>query len=544
MNRPATAVALIASLVYVAASLDHLSVFPPVGEDEPWIAAAPYKLATQGVYGSDLFAGYYGVERHNYQHMPLYPLAQAGLFKLLGVGVFQMRVLPVACGLLILWCAILVGRQMGGDRLAGLAAILLVGQRVATGDARTGILLLDSARVNRYDVAVPVFGLTALWAFNRAERRGSRPMYALSGLLAGLASLTHLFGAFWLAAFVSILLYRRGWRLLLHAQLYMLIAGFAATWVPWIAYVAAGWPDFIGQMRFVAERFDLLEPSFYITNLLGEIDRYRALDLLDTARRPYVARPGAWTALAGVPVALAWMIARGRRATAACALGGASVAHGLLFAALLKVKSASYLIALWPMAVLALAWLGVTLWDRHPTRWMRTALAALLALILLEGGLRIAHRHVVATRTTPYEGFSEEVAGYIPAGALVLGLQHYWLGLRRYPYRTWLLPINYAHPRYYHEPLSLDQALERVNPDVILIDRYMGRYFEEVARPDHPRHRDCTDFQRFMSRHGATLAGVVDDRTYGTMRIYRVRRSGTGTGTASARKDDSGCVSR
>src|SRR5919107_321497 len=81
------AVLLASAMVFLVLSFDHLSVFPPVGEDEPWIAAAPYKLATQGVYGSDLFTGYYGSEHHNYQHMPLYPLLQAGIFKVVGVGV-------------------------------------------------------------------------------------------------------------------------------------------------------------------------------------------------------------------------------------------------------------------------------------------------------------------------------------------------------------------------------------------------------------------------------------------------------------------------
>ena len=45
-------VALIGLLAYLRVTFDHLAVFPPVGQDEPWIAAAPYKLATQGVFGS------------------------------------------------------------------------------------------------------------------------------------------------------------------------------------------------------------------------------------------------------------------------------------------------------------------------------------------------------------------------------------------------------------------------------------------------------------------------------------------------------------
>ena len=55
------------------------------------------------MFGSDLFAGYYGMERHQYEQMPLFPLAQAAIFRLFGTGVVQMRALPVACGLLLLW---------------------------------------------------------------------------------------------------------------------------------------------------------------------------------------------------------------------------------------------------------------------------------------------------------------------------------------------------------------------------------------------------------------------------------------------------------
>ncbi len=59
--------AVLIAAVYLLVSVDHLAVFLPVGEDEPWIAAAPYKLAAESVYGSDLFAGYYGSEEHLYQ---------------------------------------------------------------------------------------------------------------------------------------------------------------------------------------------------------------------------------------------------------------------------------------------------------------------------------------------------------------------------------------------------------------------------------------------------------------------------------------------
>jgi hypothetical protein len=94
------------------------------------------------------------------------------------------------------------------------------------GDDGTGILLVDRARVSRHDIAVPVFGLFALWRAMRAT--APRACFG-TGLLAGLSSLSHLYGVFWLPILLLLTLarFRRnlraaGWRPqpgLLHAEL-------------------------------------------------------------------------------------------------------------------------------------------------------------------------------------------------------------------------------------------------------------------------------------------------------------------------------------
>lgn len=518
------AVVLAGLLVYLFVSFSDLTVYPPVGEDEPWIAAAPYKLASEGVYGSDLFAGYYGVERHNYQHMPLYPLVQASIFRLFGVGVLQMRILPVACGFLLLLVTFLVGRQVGGGRLGALAVVLLVALRVMDGSDGTGILLLDRARVNRYDIAVPVFGLLALAALNRAESARGTMWAATAGALVGLSSLTHLFGAFWLPVLLSTLAIRRGPRGVLTRAPWALLAGFAVPWLPWAAYVATGWSDFIGQMRFVGERLDVLNPSFYLSNAMDGEGPIAIRWGLRTIRQLPLARPGTWVMLVGTPAAVGIMLWRTRRhpSDAVFGLAAAALAQTLMFLFLLKVKTVNYMIGLWPLVVLCLAWLGIWLWDRATLARARVALMTIVALVVIEGGARVAHARSVARRTTPYDWYASQVAGCIPDGSLVLGLQHYWLGLRQYRYRTWLMPLNFAHPRYYHAPLTLDEALERVDPDVILVDRYVQLMLDNARPPDHPNHRYYVGFEAFVARRGVEPACVIRDRTYGTMLVYRV----------------------
>jgi 4-amino-4-deoxy-L-arabinose transferase-like glycosyltransferase len=520
MTRWTQTILLLGLLAYLLISLPGLTVFPPLGEDEPWIAAAPYKLATQGVLGSDLFTGYYGMERHLFEQMPVFPLMQAGLFRLFGVGVAQMRALPVACGFVLLLVVFAIGRQLGGDRVGVLALVLMVGLRVTDGIDGTGVLLLDRGRINRYDIAVPVFALLALLTFNRAERDRRGSLYVLAGLFTGLSGLSHLYGSFWLPVFAGLLIVRRGWCVLRQGDLWFVLAGFAAPWLAWVGYIATGWSDFVGQMRLYAPRFDLSNPNFYINNLLHENGPIS----LDWSARTIQALPltrvGTWTVLIGAPAAVAVALWREHDSRGAVrTLAVATLAQMAMFVVLLKVKTFNYMIALWPLGALLLAWMGTWLWDRGRAR-ARLALLTLLGLILLEGAIQVARARTNAKQVTPYDWYESEVAGCIPPDSLVLGLQRYWLGLRQYRYRSWLLPIDLTNPLYSTQPISLDEALDRLNPDVILVDRQIDELMTEAAHPENPNYSLHLGFEAFKRRRGAKLTCVIRDHTYGTMQVY------------------------
>lgn len=559
--------ALAALLLAYAAIIAHRpTLAPPVGQDEPWIASVAFKLATRGVYGSDVFAGYYGMEHHYYDFMPVYPLLLAGVFELAGVGLAQVRLLPALCGALVLALTFAVGRRLGGWRVGALAGLLLLALRLSARPAQLGIPLLDTAHVGRYDIAVPLFGLLALWLFlgmqdaatgragkresGRAEEQESErsksynaprspltarrspftaprspltaPHFALAGALAGLAGLTHLYGACWLPALLAALVARRGWRVLLRPAPYLLLAGFVVIWLPWLLYVASDARDYAGQLRIVSERFALLSPGFYWGNWSRELDRYALIDITGRWGLPRPARAGAWMAIAGLPLGAALAIWRWRadRDAPIMAVVVALAAHMLLFALLLQPKTYSYLVGLWPLAALLLAWLGVQLWElRRGALLWRAAVALLLAAALAEGGA-----HITAARAAPatsYEALGARVAAHIPAGARVLGLHTYWLALRQFPFRSWAVPVLLANGRYNHEEtLSFDQALERVGPDVVLVDREMNAFFEALADPAHPQHAWLAQYHAFMRRHGARLVATVEDATYGRIEIY------------------------
>src|SRR5690349_396914 len=84
---------------YGLATLPYLDKYPLVTFDEAGIAAPAYKLASEGIYGNDLYTDYYESETRNYEYMPLYPLLVALSFKLFGGGVVQARLVSVLGGL-------------------------------------------------------------------------------------------------------------------------------------------------------------------------------------------------------------------------------------------------------------------------------------------------------------------------------------------------------------------------------------------------------------------------------------------------------------
>src|SRR5207237_4113888 len=119
-------VAVCALGVFLVASVRHLETVPQVYEDEPWQASTAFKLATQGQFGSDLFAGFYNMDQRYYGFMPLHPLLLSGVFRVLGVGLAQARLETVLLTTLTLGLTFSLGARLFGAWVGALAVAVLV----------------------------------------------------------------------------------------------------------------------------------------------------------------------------------------------------------------------------------------------------------------------------------------------------------------------------------------------------------------------------------------------------------------------------------
>jgi 4-amino-4-deoxy-L-arabinose transferase-like glycosyltransferase len=524
------ALILLMLLLFWAVSLRHLAVVPSVYEDEPWQASTGWKIATEGVFGSDLFAGFYGMEQHYYGFMPLHPFLLAGIFRLGGLGLFQARIETVLLALLALSLTLSLGKRLfyPGVGLLAVIFLLLIRTTGTTPSQISGILYIDIPRISRYDMLVPVFGLAALhaaWSATGSSKSGMSDvrrngLYGLAGFLAGFAGLSHLYGIFWFVALALLVLWRRSGR----DSFLALCLGFILPWLPYLLYVLQAPADWTGQTSGYSSRFDLLTPSWYWRNAITEASRYGPG--LGALNLRWLFRPGFWAFIILVPISLLTLgIQTLRGEQAAATLFIPALTLPLLFALLIYLKLSNYLVTVFPLLALATSWFLLEVWRRSgaggttilhrflPGKLLRAGLVLLLILVAIEGAWRIRQLNTAAAEMTPYEAFARETRAQIPSGSRVLGLHTYWLGLADYDYLSWTVPLLQIDASYWTPPLNIGQALDNAKPEAILIDPRIEDYLQE-------RPLVANAIYAWMAVRGFEQVAVVEDATYGPMKIY------------------------
>ncbi|HYN44140.1 MAG TPA: hypothetical protein VE129_20365 [Thermoanaerobaculia bacterium] len=487
-----------------------------------------YTFWGTGRFASDLFSGFGGSERHVYLFPPLSPLLVGASLRIQGPSLAAARLVPLLFVAAALVLTERLGTRLVSPRAGLLGALLLALVPVARGSdlLATGIPLADIARIARYDGLVPALGLASLLvalAGSTGRRWAFPPL--LAGVLAGLASLTHLYGAVWLAisAFAAPAESRRRFRLLIGA-------GFLLALAPYALFVASGWDDFRAQTRSYGSRFDLLSPAFYLTNLLAERHRWSGVT---AALRD--GRPGAWLVLvAGVggTILLVRQARRGDRR--ARLLLGALAVVVVSFAFLLEQKNPLYLATVWPLVALVAA-VGLAGLAAKARPAALALLAAVLLLALLDGVRSRAVAARVALSTTPYDELAAELRQRVPPGSRVAGLPQWALAFlgTSVSYRTILVPVQLAHPAHVDTPVPVGEGLDLLAPDFVLVDGRLRAFLEGAASEGPETQPIAKGIQAWLDRRGAREVAAIDDDAYGRLSLLSV--SGPGRIAASTR---------
>jgi 4-amino-4-deoxy-L-arabinose transferase-like glycosyltransferase len=400
-------VALVAALVafagYAAALLLH---DPVVWPDEALFADPAIHLLRRGHLGTELMAPYLpGIAARTYWVPPLYFVVLAAVFAVAGVGVAAMRALSVAAAAGALAATWALGRRAGLDRAAACVPVALL--------AVDGVFL-RGARLGRMDMLALALTLAACERALALRTSARRRDGVLAGLCAGLAVVTHPFGAVAPAALALSLAWtppaerRRdlGW----------LLTGLVGPLAAWGAYILRDPASFAAQFGAQLARKSGRHPwsvDFLARSLAFNLDQYR-----DAADPPGV----------DPHVAAGWLWGLGTAALAWAARRHAPV-RLLLAVHLLSGLLALVSMEMWyPLFVLPTAALGVGVLFADglvalPAR--RGALAALAALCVLFAGRNLARQEALRVRWTDpgaaadYDAWCARVGALLPRGATV-----------------------------------------------------------------------------------------------------------------------------
>lgn len=232
-------------LIYLALATNFILLEPVIWPDEAYLADVANNILTKETAGTALWGDtIVGIKKSLYWYPPIYTTILSFWFNAFGFSILNQRLLSIISGFFVLVISYLFitriseGLSINKKKLIGLLLILL--------------LILDntflkSAKIGRPEILVILFGFLSLYFFKLSQKKRAI-YYALSGLFASLATLTHLFGVFFpLMILIEILLEKRP-RTLREKWVYIFILSFAWPLLFWLVNILENFPVFLEQL--------------------------------------------------------------------------------------------------------------------------------------------------------------------------------------------------------------------------------------------------------------------------------------------------------
>lgn len=520
---PQLAAALVIA-IFVLANARGLDAVPMINEDESWIAAPGVHFFETGRFATPLFAGYFKSEQHYYDFMPLYALLDGAAIRLFGLTLVTVRGLSVTCGALTLLLTFMVGRRLFSAWHGVLALCVLVFWPIAATGMRpylslsTGIPLTDLARIGRYDILVPVLGLTSLLAVLRAMSPGKQAhAWSLgAGALAALAFLTHYYGALWLLAAVALVLNERGRRGV--RTMALIAVGFGVTLTPWLWFISRDFATFVEQKQAQASRYGIGAAT-----VADEWSRY---SLITRAIESGNLATVAWVVLVAAGAVL--LIRRGwagprDHGARVLTIVLAVLAAGLTV--LVRRRLFNYLGTLWPLFALTASFALLYPWTAPLRTAGRAMAAALVAIVSWSGIAEYRQLDRRASTSGSYAAVCERIVQQLPSDARLLALQHWWIGVAPHvaDYRSFIVPLTRMNPLESAHPITFAEAMQIDPRDYILIDPEMADVLKAAGDPARPKAGPFAVEIKAYLENRAVEVDTFDDPAYGRFTLYRVR---------------------
>ena len=498
------------TVAFLSLAARNIANFRPVSDDDNWIMSASFKLATKGVFGSDLYAGLFNGERRYFFNLPTFHVAQAAVFAVAGAGHGPARWPSLAAALVVITTASWLATRWYGPLAGWLTALLLVIWRSNLGDLYPGLPLLGLARSGRYDGFAVALVWLSIAVVDRSVEQPRRGTAWLAGALAGAAALTQFFGVAALPIVAGGLLAATPTRRESAGLIPWVGLGFAIVTLPYVIYAAVNAGDWLGQNVTIraAARVNVASPAFYVGNVLREPARYATVSA---------------SALVVLPV-LAFLVYRlsHHKQRQDIMLAATLVVPALVLAMLDSTKAALYAVVMSPAIciLIAMAVSGLVDWQRRTRSTVAhliVAVTVLAALVMLSDGAdgyRLDWEQ--SSATSRYVDVASRIRAVIPDAAPVFGPSRWWWALHDRPYRA-------LHAIWWQWRLALDAGQQARFADYVASANARYLIINDDIRADVTWLPSAMqdEFWRFI-KTSCRPAAAWRDETYRAIELYEV----------------------
>ena len=427
--------------------LATLTQHPRVFIDESWLANSSWMWLTTGVNYDSMHHEVF--RQFGYEWILRFFLGQAPYalsYSLFGLGLFQTRLVAWVFGGVLLFLTAAAGRRLYDLNTGLLAALLLA----------LSLPFLQASRF-RQDIILTAVVMLALWLALWAFRR-ERAWWAhlLAGFLVGVGMDVHQSAFMFAPALAALYLAHYGRKLLVRRGTWLAGVGGAVGVGVWAAVHILPNP----------ETYSTLMAFYFSGGADAEMPIVNPATLFESAVREFGRYGFRQNPLDLALIAAGGALLLGRRLAADRLLltfAGAAFVSFILFNG---NKTNLYAIHLYPLFMLIVAQLFVTVFRRFSSARTRQAAVALVAAsFVVYSGLRV----VSAVRSTAgydYYAVTNQLRSAIPSDARVMAMPLWWLGLADYDFSS---SLNLAYYRFYNG-YNTAEALAIIRPDYVVLD--------------------------------------------------------------------------
>ncbi|MFC2172912.1 ArnT family glycosyltransferase [Acidobacteriota bacterium] len=412
----------VAALIFVFINLPVLDIYPPVHDDEGWLACSAFSLATTGRMGCSLFAGsdvMPRLEERTYWYPPFYFVVLAVVFKTFGNSYVAARLVSLVAAAVCLFLIGLLARRIWDRGTVTFLAVVLTA---------LDPFFIIAARTARMDMLAAAASLALLFMLIRVWRHDSSATCIFIGVFSALALSLHPVGFIPVLAGWCVVIFGLVKKRIRLGHLALLAAPQVLALALWGSYVMKDPDAFKAQFSRNCMRS-------HLTGLSVDSVKREAVERYWNTYGPE-RLPTLLLYLGGTIWFFSTRLSKRKGNDAEKIL----VLFGLLYILIFTFASGSKAVGHLCHLVPLMAGFGsrflFSMWERQGRgrRFLRIGAATILVLSIAAGVGHIGRIHYLIHKggaRLEYKTFTDEIGALIPPGSRVCGSASLWFALQQ-----------------------------------------------------------------------------------------------------------------